>query len=119
MMDEACRSDKHLRDGQVKFLTCFNFWYVCGALRILFATASFACVHTLRPVSQVVFMLFLLLTICTFFFILWFPVSSFLTIFLRCHFFPSLPIALPCVLFCFLYPLKFLKRKGICYVSMM
>ena len=66
MMDEACRSDKHLGDGQVKLLTCFNFWYVCGALRVLFATASYACVHTLRPVSRVVFMLLFLLTIFNF-----------------------------------------------------
>jgi len=29
MMDEGCRSDKHLRDGQVKLFTCFNFRYVC------------------------------------------------------------------------------------------
>jgi len=74
MMDEACRSDKHLGDGQVTFLTCFNFWYVCGALQVLFATGSYACVHTVRSVSRVVFMLFFLLTNFTFFYSL---VSSF------------------------------------------
>ena len=46
-MDEACRSDKHLGDGQVKLLTCFNFRYVCGTLRILFATRPYAYVSTL------------------------------------------------------------------------
>lgn len=109
MMDEACRSDKHLGDGQVMLLTCFNFRYVCGALRILFAAASFACVHTVRPLS-LGWSLFFLLAIFTLFSSL---VSSFLSIFLWCHFFPSMPIPLPCMLFCFLYSFKFLKPKGI------
>jgi hypothetical protein len=37
MMDEVCRSDKRLGDGQVKPHTCFNFRYICGAPRLVMA----------------------------------------------------------------------------------